>query len=74
MVTGIHRPLNVVEFNASGIGRQRHQLSKQLKDQYIDMILFSETHLKPRKKFFIQNYHLSNRRPPGQKRQNCLCS
>jgi hypothetical protein len=33
VATRVHRPLNVVAFNANGIGRQRCELSKQLQEQ-----------------------------------------
>jgi hypothetical protein len=46
MANRVHRPLKVIAFNANGIGRQSHELSKQLQDLYIDVALFSETHLK----------------------------
>jgi hypothetical protein len=32
MATRIHRPLKVIAFNASGIMKQRYELSKQLQD------------------------------------------
>jgi hypothetical protein len=38
------------------IGRQRHELSKQLQDLHVDVALFSETRLKPHDRFHIQNY------------------
>jgi exonuclease III len=53
MASRVHRPLRVITFNANGIGRQRHELSKQLQDLHIDVALFSETHLKPHERFFI---------------------
>jgi hypothetical protein len=55
MASRVHRPLKVIAFN--GIGRQRHELSRQLQDLHIDVDLFSEAHLKPRDRFHIQNYH-----------------
>jgi hypothetical protein len=51
MTTRVHRPLEVIAFNANGIGRQRYELSKQLQDLHV------ETHLKPHETFFIPNYH-----------------
>jgi exonuclease III len=56
VATRVHRPLNVVAFNANGIGRQRYELSKQLQEQRIDVALLSETHLKPHKRFYVPNY------------------
>jgi hypothetical protein len=47
MATRIHRPLNVIAFNANGIMKQCYELSKQLQDLHVDVALFSETHLKP---------------------------
>jgi hypothetical protein len=44
-------------FNANCIGRQCHELNKQLQDLHIDVALFSETRLKPHGRFHIQNYH-----------------
>jgi exonuclease III len=58
MVVTVHRPLKVVAFNANGIGRQAHELRKQMHDLKIDVALFSETHLKPHMRFYIPNYHL----------------
>jgi hypothetical protein len=55
MATRVHRLLNVVAFNANGIGRQRYELGKQLQEQHIDVALFSETHLQPHERFYIPN-------------------
>jgi exonuclease III len=57
MADTVHRPLKVTAFNANGIARQRHELSKKLQDLHIDVSLFSETQLKPYDRFHIQNYH-----------------
>jgi hypothetical protein len=57
MAARVHRPLKVIAFNANGIARQRYELSKQLQDLSIDVVLFSETHLKPHERFFIPNYN-----------------
>jgi hypothetical protein len=47
--------------------RQRYELSKQLKDLHVDVVLFSETHLKPHEMFFISNYHFYRTyRHPGR--------
>jgi hypothetical protein len=68
MANGVHRPLNVIAFNANGIGRQSHEVSKQLQDLRIDVAVFSETHLKPQERFYIRNYHFyRNDRHPGRK-------
>jgi hypothetical protein len=40
MATRIHRPFKIIAFNANGIGRQRHELSKQLQDLRIDVAFF----------------------------------
>jgi exonuclease III len=58
MTSRIHRPLKILAFNANGIERQRHELSKQLQDFSIDVALFYETYLKPHERFFIKNYHV----------------
>jgi hypothetical protein len=57
MTTRVHRPLKVIEFNANDIGRQRHELSKQLQELHVDVVLFSETHLKTHERFSIPDYH-----------------
>jgi exonuclease III len=68
MASRVHRPLKIISFNANGIGRQRHVLSKQLQDLHIDVALFSETHPKPHEKFFITNYYVYRiDRYPGRK-------
>jgi exonuclease III len=68
MATRVHRPLKVIAFNANGISRQRHEFSKQLQEQKIDVALLSETHLKPRERFCIPNYHVYRTdRYPGRK-------
>jgi hypothetical protein len=41
MASRVHRPLKIIAFNANGIARQRHELSKQLQDFRIDVALFS---------------------------------
>jgi len=56
MAARVHRTLKVIAFNANGISRQRHEFSKQLQDQKIDVALLSETHLKPHERFCIPNY------------------
>jgi hypothetical protein len=58
MASRVHRPLKVIASNANGIGRQRHERSKQLQGLRIDMALFSETHLKPHERFVIPNCHV----------------
>jgi hypothetical protein len=40
------------------IGWQLCDVTKQLQHLYIDVILLSETHLKPLEKFFILIYHI----------------
>jgi hypothetical protein len=57
MAIGVHRPLKFLAFNANGFGRQRYELSKQLQDLHVDVVLFTETHLKPHERFFIPNFH-----------------
>jgi hypothetical protein len=57
-VTRIHKPLKVIAFNGNDICKHRYELSKQLQDLYVDVALFSETHLKPHERFFIPNCHL----------------
>jgi hypothetical protein len=68
MTTRVRRPLKVIAFNANGIWRQRYELSKQLQDLYVDVAVFSETHLKPHERFLISNYHFYRTdRYPGRK-------
>jgi hypothetical protein len=57
MAARVHRPLEVIEFNASGILRRRCELSKQLQDFHIDVALLLKTHLEPHERFFILNYN-----------------
>jgi hypothetical protein len=57
MAARIHRTLEVIAFNANDILRQRYELSKQLQDLHTDLVLLSETHLKPHERFLIPNYH-----------------
>jgi hypothetical protein len=52
-------PLKVLEFNANGIGRQRYELSKQLQDLNVEVVLFSETQLKYHERFIIPNFHFN---------------
>jgi hypothetical protein len=56
MAAKIHRPFKFITFNANGISRRRYELSKQLQDLHIDVVLLSEAHLKPHERFFIPNY------------------
>jgi hypothetical protein len=65
-----NRPLKVIAFNASGIGRQRHELSKQLQDLRTYVALFSQTHLKPHDRFHIQYYNFYR----IVTRKDCNCS
>jgi hypothetical protein len=57
MATRIHRPLEVIAFNANDIWRRRCELSKQLQVLYIDVALLSETRLKAHERVFVPNYH-----------------
>jgi hypothetical protein len=41
MAATIHRPLNIVEFNAKIIWRHRYELSKKLQYLRVDVALFS---------------------------------
>jgi hypothetical protein len=73
MAARVHRPLKVMGFNANGIGRQRHELSKQMQDLLIDVALLSETRLKPHERFFIPNYHIYRiDRFPGTKGETAV--
>jgi hypothetical protein len=73
MTSRVHRPLKILAFNVNGIGRQRHELSKQLQDLNIDVALFSETHLKPHERFFITNYHVYQMdQYPGRKGRTAI--
>jgi hypothetical protein len=54
MVDRVHRPLQVITFNVSGIWRQRYELSIQLQDLHIDVALISDTHLKSHERFSFQ--------------------
>jgi hypothetical protein len=68
MAARVHRPLTVVAFNADGIGRQTHELRKQMQDLKIDVALFTDTHLKPHMRYYIPNYHIyRNDRQDGYK-------
>jgi exonuclease III len=58
MARRVHGPLKIISFNANGIGRQCHELSKQLQDLRLDAALFSETNLKPHERYFLPNYHV----------------
>jgi exonuclease III len=57
MTNRVHRPLKVITFNANGIGRQSLEVSKQLQDSHIDVVLFSETYLKSHERFYNRNYY-----------------
>jgi hypothetical protein len=68
MAATVHRQLKVIAFNANGIWRRCYELSKQLLNLHIDVALLSETHLKPRERSFIPNYHFyRTERFPGRK-------
>jgi exonuclease III len=56
MAAIVHRYLKIRVFNVNGIGRQVYEARKQLKTLRMDVALFSETHLKPHIKFYLQNY------------------
>jgi hypothetical protein len=61
----IHRSLKVI---ANGNMKQRFEPNKRIQDLYIDVALFSETHLKLHERFFISNYHVYRTdRHPGRK-------
>jgi hypothetical protein len=57
MATRIYKPLKVIAFNANGIIGQRCELSKQLQDLHVEVVLLSETHFKTHERFLISNYH-----------------
>jgi exonuclease III len=68
MASRVHRPLKIIAFNANGIARKCHELSKQLQDLRVDVSLFSETYPKTHERFFITNYHVyRTNRYPGRK-------
>jgi glycogen synthase len=73
MAIRVHRPLNVVAFNANGIGKQHFELRKHLQDHHIDVALLFEAYLKPHERFFISNYHVYQTSLSRLKRQNCHC-
>jgi hypothetical protein len=57
MAARVYSPFKDMEFNTNGIWRRRYEISNQLQDLHIDVILLLETYLKPHERFFIQNYH-----------------
>jgi hypothetical protein len=58
LVSRVHRPLKAIAFNANGIGKQSHGLSKQLEDVCIDVDLFLMTRLKSHQRVFSPNLHI----------------
>jgi hypothetical protein len=58
MPTTVRRPLKIIAFSASGIGRQAYGVVKQLQELKIYVALFPETHLKPHMGFCIPNYDI----------------
>jgi hypothetical protein len=74
MAATVYRPLNVVTFNSNGIGRQSYELRKQMRDLKIDVALLSETLLKPQMRFYIPDYHISERSPRSTWGRNCRWS
>jgi len=54
MDTRVHRPLEVIAFNANGNGRHHFELSKLLQAQLIDVALLLDTHLQLHKRLSIQ--------------------
>jgi hypothetical protein len=56
MAARVHRLFEVIAFNVNYISRRRCALSKQLQDLHIDVVVLSETHLKPHERFFNPNY------------------
>jgi hypothetical protein len=68
MATRVHRPLKVLAFNASCTGRQRYGLRKKLQDLHVDVVLITETHLKPH-----SNFHFCRTdRHPGRKGETAV--
>jgi hypothetical protein len=59
MAARVHRPLEVIAFDANGIWKQRYELSKQLQDLHIEVVLFSETHLKPHERLYIEEISIT---------------
>jgi exonuclease III len=57
-MTTVHRPLKIIAFNVNGSGRQEHEVTKQLEDLKIDVVLFSEIRLTPLMRFYILNYDI----------------
>jgi hypothetical protein len=57
MTAKVFRPFKVMAFNVNLICWQGYELSKQLQDSHIDVLLLSEAHLKPHKRLFIPNCH-----------------
>jgi hypothetical protein len=57
MAARIHRPLNIIAFNANDIQRLYYEHSKRLQDLHIDVAVLSGIHLKRSDGLFIRNYH-----------------
>jgi hypothetical protein len=51
-----HMSLKVIGFDANGIWRWRYEFSKP-QDVHIDVVVISETYLKPHERFFIPDHH-----------------
>jgi hypothetical protein len=71
MAARVHRPLEVITFNANGIWRQRYKLSIQLQDLHIrvDVALLSDTSQIPREVLYSKLSLLSDWPLPMKKRR-----
>jgi exonuclease III len=74
MAARVHSPPKVIPFNANGIWRQRYELNKQLQDLRIDVVLLSETHLKPHERFFAANYQFIGLNASREEKAERHCS
>jgi hypothetical protein len=54
MAARVHRPLSVIAFNANVIWRQSYELSKQLQDLHIDVVVPQRYISKPMKDSLFQ--------------------
>jgi hypothetical protein len=75
MAARIQRQLKIIEVNANGILRHHYELSKELQDLHIDVLLalLSKTHLKSHDTSNVPNHHFYHTdRFPGRKGETVI--
>ena len=70
--TSTPRPLNIIQWNAEGVGNKKVPLTERLHKECIDIACIQETHLTPSRRFNIRGYETLRHDREGRQKGGTL--